>query len=74
MWFQGYVRGPGNSRGQGGGGLDDEITFQGVKIDLSFNVAVGWGVFVSLVEIPEGWGEGFISSLQKWKIQGGGGS
>ena len=31
----------------------------------------GWGVFVTLVEIPEGWGA--ISSLQKWKIQGGGG-
>ena len=29
----------------------------------------GWGV--TLVEIPEGWGA--ISSLQKWKIQGGGG-
>ena len=32
----------------------------------------GWGVFVTLVEIPEGWG-GAISSLQKWKIQAGGG-
>ena len=31
----------------------------------------GWGVFVTLVEIPEGWGA--ISFLQKWKIQGGGG-
>ena len=31
----------------------------------------GWGVFVTLVEIPKGWG--VISSLQKWKIQGGGG-
>ena len=31
----------------------------------------GWGVFVTLVEIPRGWG--VISSLQKWKIQGGGG-
>ena len=31
----------------------------------------GWGVFVALVEIPKGWG--VISSLQKWKIQGGGG-
>ena len=30
-----------------------------------------WGVFVTLVEIPRGWG--VISSLQKWKIQGGGG-
>ena len=32
----------------------------------------GWGVFVTLVEIPKWWG--LISSLQKWKIQGGGGS
>ena len=32
----------------------------------------GWGVFVTLVEIPKGWG--VISSLQKWKIQGGGGA
>ena len=31
----------------------------------------GWGVFVTLVEIPKGWG--VISSLQKWKIQRGGG-
>ena len=31
----------------------------------------GWEVFVILVEIPEGWGA--ISSLQKWKIHGGGG-
>ena len=31
----------------------------------------GWGVSVTLVEIPKGWG--VISSLQKWKIQGGGG-
>ena len=31
----------------------------------------GWGVFVTLVEIPEEWGA--ISSLQKWKIQEGGG-
>ena len=31
----------------------------------------GWGVFVTLVEIPKGWG--VISSLQKWKIQEGGG-
>ena len=30
-----------------------------------------WGVFVTFVEIPRGWG--VISSLQKWKIQGGGG-
>ena len=29
----------------------------------------GWGVFVTLVEIRKGWG--VISSLQKWKIQGG---
>ena len=29
----------------------------------------GWGVFVTLVEIPRGWG--VISSLQKWKTQGG---
>ena len=28
-------------------------------------------MFVILVEIPEGWGA--IHSLQKWKIQGGGG-
>ena len=33
----------------------------------------GWGVFVILVEIPEGWGGGGINPLQKWKIQGGGG-
>ena len=36
----------------------------------------GWGVFVTLVEIPGWWGGGGggpISSLQKWKIQGGGG-
>ena len=32
----------------------------------------GWEVFVILVEIPEGWGGGAISSLQKWKIHGGG--
>ena len=31
----------------------------------------GWGVFVILVEILEWWGA--ISSLQKWKIHGGGG-
>ena len=31
----------------------------------------GWGVLVTLVEIPRGWG--VISSLQKWKILGGGG-
>ena len=31
----------------------------------------GWGVFVTLVEILEGWGA--ISSQQKWKIQGVGG-
>ena len=31
----------------------------------------GWGVFVTLVEIPRGWG--VISSLQKWKVLGGGG-
>ena len=33
----------------------------------------GWGVFVILEEIPEGWGVWGISSQQKWKIQGGGG-
>ena len=33
----------------------------------------GWGVFVILVEIPDEWGGGAISSLQKWKIQRGGG-
>ena len=31
----------------------------------------GWGIFVTLVEISKGLG--VISSLQKWKIQGGGG-
>ena len=33
----------------------------------------GWGVFVTLVEIPWGLGGGggIISSLQKWKIHGG---
>ena len=37
---------------------------------MNFSRGVG-GVFVTLVEIPRGWG--VISSLQKWKIQGGGG-
>ena len=37
---------------------------------MNFSRGVG-GVFVTLVEIPKGWG--LISSLQKWKIQGGGG-
>ena len=38
---------------------------------MNFSRGVGGGVFVTLVEIPEGWGA--ISSLQKWKIQWGGG-
>ena len=37
---------------------------------MNFSRGVG-GSFVTLVEIPKGWG--VISSLQKWKIQGGGG-
>ena len=33
----------------------------------------GWGVFFTLVEIPEGLGGGDIGFLWKWKIQEGGG-
>ena len=55
MWFQGYVRGPGNSRGQGG--LDGEITFQGVIISTLVSTLLLVG--------------GSLSHL--WKFQRGGG-
>ena len=39
---------------------------------MNFSRQVGGSLsIVILVEIPEGWGA--ISSLQKWKIHGGGG-